>query len=119
MIINSTTDVRIEALDKSIVIPKDVIDFADKENIFIPHYLELLANALYARELAKMDYKHRLMSVPKFLHFLVDAISLYTRAGHSPEEITSLMEDFTYDDFLRLFEANGNDVIWYRLYHKA
>lgn len=116
MITNTTTDVRIEGLEKSIILPKEVIDFADKEDIFIPYYLEFLANALYAREMAKMDYKKRIISVRKFLFYLIDAISLYERTGHSPEEIASIMEDFTYDDFLRLFGENGYNVHWYRLF---
>ncbi|MBP3502362.1 MAG: hypothetical protein J6K42_02650 [Clostridia bacterium] len=119
MISNTITDVRIDELNRSIVLPIEVIDFADKHNIYIPHHLTLFANALYSRELVKMDYKKRLMSKKKFLLYLVDAIVLYKNAGCSPEEIMSITEDFTYDDFLSLFIENGHDVHWYRLSHRV
>ena len=114
MVFNTTTDIRIEALEKSIVLPKEVIDFADKEDIFIPHYLELLSNALYSKEIVDLNHKRRLMSNTKFLHYLVDTISSYAHKGLSPEEISYEMDEFTYADFLTLFEKFGHNVRWYK-----
>ena len=45
MVENSITDVFVPMLEKCIIIPLEIINFANTKDIYIPHYAEVISNA--------------------------------------------------------------------------
>ncbi len=118
MIDNSITDIIIPNYEKSVIIPKECIEYANKWHIFIPNYLETIQQAFYAREFVKSDYKKRLMSSKKYFENLLKTISVFQQNRVTPEELFSLVCEFTYHDFLQFFkEYAQSSVDWYMIGH--
>ena len=118
MVENSITDVFVPMLEKCIIIPLEIINFANTNDIYIPHYAEVISNAFNAREMVRSDYKNRIMSRKKFWNYLIKAIATFQGSNFSPEQILICVDDYTYDDYLKLFEDCGCPVKWYRIYTK-
>lgn len=113
-----TQKVFIPMLEKSLEIPSEIIQLADKRNVYIPHYAEIISEAFNALEFVRSDYKNRIMSRKKFWNYLIEAIATFQGSNFSPEQILIYVDDYTYDDYLNLFEECGCPVKWYRIYTK-
>ena len=104
MIDNSITDIVIPNYEKSVIIPKECIEYANKWNIFIPNYLETIQKAFYEREFVTFDYQARIISSRKYFKNLLETISVFQQNNVTPEELFSLVCEFTYHDFLQFFK---------------
>ena len=97
MIDNSITDIVIPNYEKSVIIPKECIEYANKWHIFIPNYLETIQKAFYEREFVKLDYKTRIISSKKYFKNLLETISVFQQNRVTPEELFSLVCELVYD----------------------
>ena len=85
-------------------------------DIVIPNYLETIQKAFYEREFVKLDYKTRIISSKKYFKNLLETISVFQQNNVTPEELFSLVCEFTYHDFLQFFKNYAqSSVDWYMI----
>lgn len=99
-------------------IGRSIIAMFENSSIFVEDYLNCFYDAFRARELVKLNYKHRIMNYSLYTKLMAKSIILCINKHQYPEEI---FDEATYDEYLRFFiKADGPNsfINWYRIFHR-